>query len=59
MVELIAGARRRLDEALRVTFDEERERFHRLLPAVDELPTLAMDLRAAATDVRALPAPGT
>jgi energy-coupling factor transporter ATP-binding protein EcfA2 len=59
MVELIAGARRRLDEALQVTFDEERERFHRLLPAVDELPTLAMDLRAAATDVRALPAPGT
>jgi energy-coupling factor transporter ATP-binding protein EcfA2 len=58
MVELIAGARRRLDEALQVTFDEERDRFQRLLPTVDELPTLATDLRAAASDVRALPAPG-
>jgi hypothetical protein len=58
MVELIAGARRRLDEALQATFDEERARFDRLLPGIDELPTLAGELRTAAADVRALPAPG-
>ena len=33
MAELVANARRRLNEALTTTFDEERERFDRLLPA--------------------------
>lgn len=55
MVELIAAARRRLDDALTATFDEERARFDRILPATDALPRLARDLRAAAADVRALP----
>lgn len=59
MVELIAAARRRLDEALAATFEEERARFDRLLPATDALPELARELRAAAADVRALPATGT
>ena len=58
MVELIAVARRRLDDALATTFDEERARFDRLLPAVDALPELARELRVAAADVRALPATG-
>lgn len=57
MVELIGAAKRRLDEALQRTFDEERARFDRLLPSPEGLPQLARDLRAAALDVRALPAP--
>jgi hypothetical protein len=59
MVELIDSAKRRLDEALQTTFDEERARFDRLLPSAEDLPELARDLRAAAVDVRALPAPTT
>jgi energy-coupling factor transporter ATP-binding protein EcfA2 len=58
MVELVADARRRLDEALTTTFDEERTRFDRLLPAPGVLTGLASGLRAAAADVRALPGPG-
>ncbi|HSL75349.1 MAG TPA: GTPase, partial [Candidatus Limnocylindrales bacterium] len=58
MAELVAHARQRLDEALSTTFDEERARFDGLLPATGELTTLATDLRAAAAEVRALPAPG-
>jgi hypothetical protein len=54
MVELVANARRRLQEALATTFDEERGRFDSLLPASGELAKLASDLRAAATDVRSL-----
>lgn len=57
MVELVTAAKRRLDEALRATFDEERARFDALLPEVDALANLARDLRAAAMDVRALQAP--
>ena len=55
MTELINGARQRLDEALAVTFAEERARFDRLVPGSTELTTLAGDLRDAAADVRALP----
>jgi predicted dehydrogenase len=55
MAELIADARTRLQEALTDTFDEERARFDRLLPATGALPELAADLRAAAVAVRALP----
>lgn len=58
MVELIDNARRRLDDAVRATFDEERERFDRLLPPSGDLAALATDLRGAATDVRALPRAG-
>ena len=54
MAELIAGARTRLQDALTETFDEERARFDRLLPAAGALPELAADLRDAATAVRAL-----
>ncbi len=54
MVELIAGARRRLDAALTETFDEERARFDRLLPAPGTLGDLGGDLRAAAAELRAL-----
>lgn len=57
MVELVADARRRLDEALSTTFGEERARFDRLLPAPGELADVARDLRAAAVEVRALPSP--
>jgi hypothetical protein len=56
MVELIASARRRLDEALTTTFDEEQDRFDRLLPAPGVLTGLSAELRAASADVRALPA---
>jgi energy-coupling factor transporter ATP-binding protein EcfA2 len=58
MVELIGAAKRRLDEALAATFDEERARFDRLLPTTDALPQLARELRSAAADVRDLPMPG-
>jgi len=58
MVELIADARTRLQDALTETFDEERARFDRLLPAAGALPELAADLRAAAAAVRALPTTG-
>ena len=57
MVELVADARRRLDEALSTTFGEERERFDRLLPVPGELTDVARDLRSAAAEVRALPSP--
>ena len=56
MTELIADARTRLQDALTETFDEERSRFDRLLPAPGELPDLAADLREAALAVRSLPA---
>ena len=55
MVELVANARRRLDEALAVTFEEERARFDGLVPETGVLATLAADLRVAATEVRTLP----
>ena len=55
MAELIANARRRLDEALAMTFAEERARFDGLVPRSDELTVLAEALRDAAREVRALP----
>ena len=58
MAELIADARTRLQDALTETFDEERARFERLLPAVGALPELATDLRDAAAAVRALQTTG-
>jgi energy-coupling factor transporter ATP-binding protein EcfA2 len=57
MAELVAHARRRLDEALTTTFDEDRSRFDGLLPAPGALTDLADDLRTAAAEVRALPSP--
>jgi energy-coupling factor transporter ATP-binding protein EcfA2 len=57
MVELVAHAKQRLDEALSTTFDEERARFDALLPEAGVLSALAADLRASAADVRALPEP--
>jgi hypothetical protein len=57
MVELIADARRRLGEAITTTFDEERARFDRVLPAPGTLADLAADLRAASRDVRAVSVP--
>jgi hypothetical protein len=56
MVELIARARQRLDVALVATFDEERERFDRLVTPPHELEALEGDLRAAADELRSLPA---
>jgi hypothetical protein len=56
MVELIARARWRLDEALVETFAEERQRFDVLTPAPEELEVLATDLREAADELRRLPA---
>jgi energy-coupling factor transporter ATP-binding protein EcfA2 len=55
MAELIANARRRLDEALATTFAEERARFDALVPGSDDLTVLAAALRDAAREVRALP----
>lgn len=57
MAELVADAKRRLDEALSATFEEERARFDALLPPPGVLSDLAADLRAAAVAVRALPSP--
>jgi hypothetical protein len=56
MVELIARARQRLDAAIAATFAEERRRFDALAPAPEELELMATDLRAAATELRELPA---
>lgn len=55
MAELIGNARRRLDEALAVSFAEERARFDALAPDAAELAALGAELRAAARDVGALP----
>jgi hypothetical protein len=55
MHRLILDARRRLDEALAVTFAEDRIRFDRLVPGSASLSGLAAELRTAARDVRALP----
>ncbi len=57
MAELVADARRRLDEALTTTFEEEQLRFERLLPEPGALNDLASELRTAAADLRALPSP--
>ena len=56
MVELIGRARRRLDDSLVATFAEERQRFEELAPDPAELELLATDLRAAAEELRRLPA---
>lgn len=56
MVELIDSARRRLDAALTQTFEEERQRFERLLTPAGQLADLAGELRTAAANLRALPA---
>jgi len=56
MVELIARARQRLDDALAETFAEEQRRFDDLAPSPEELETLAVLLREAAGDLRRLPA---
>jgi energy-coupling factor transporter ATP-binding protein EcfA2 len=56
MVELIARARRRLDDALVATFAEERERYDALAVNPDELEGLADDLREASAELRRLPA---
>lgn len=56
MVELVGRARRRLDEVLVETFDEERRRFDALAPGPADLDALAADLREAAAELRELPA---
>jgi energy-coupling factor transporter ATP-binding protein EcfA2 len=56
MVELIAHARRRLQDVLAAAFAAERARFDAYLPPSGELSGLADDLRLAAREVRALPA---
>jgi energy-coupling factor transporter ATP-binding protein EcfA2 len=59
MVELIARARARLDEALDATFAEERVRFETLVPPTDELERLGTDLRSAAEEIRAIEVRGS
>src|SRR5205814_875710 len=54
MVELVQRAATRLDAVLEETFDEERDRFERLLPAADALPALSADLRAIGERIAAL-----
>jgi hypothetical protein len=56
MVELVARARQRLDDALVETFDEERRRFDVLAPVPADLEALAADLREAADETGRLPA---
>ena len=55
MTELVGDARRRLQELLETTFDEERRRFDLLLPPEGALGLVADDLRALASELRALP----
>ena len=54
MVELVADARQRLQDALAMTFAEERARFDGLLTTAGDLPDLATELRDAAATVRTL-----
>jgi len=54
MVELVQRAASRLDEALEQTFEEERDRFERLLPPADYLPDLSANLRQVAHRIAAL-----
>ncbi len=56
MVELIGRARRRLEQELEATFDEERARFEELVPASDDLDRLVGDLRREVSAARALAA---
>jgi energy-coupling factor transporter ATP-binding protein EcfA2 len=56
MTELIANARRSLDQALAATLIEERRRFEQLLPKPEELTRLAGDLRTAVDALRGMPA---
>ena len=56
MTELIANARRSLDQALAATLAEERARFEQLVPEPAELSDLATDLRSAFDDLETLPA---
>jgi hypothetical protein len=53
MVEMIRRAGARLDEALEQTFDEERQRFIRLMPASGGLRDVAVGLRSVSAEVRA------
>jgi len=57
MTELVADARRRLQELLRATFAEERARFDLLLPPDGALARIAEDLRTVAAELRALQTP--
>jgi 50S ribosome-binding GTPase len=56
MAELVGRAKRRLDEALVETFEDERRRFDVLAPSPGELEALAADLHQAADELRRLPA---
>ncbi len=56
MVELIARARKRLDDALVATFAEERARFEALAAAPEDLDALAADLRETSSELRRLAA---
>jgi hypothetical protein len=55
MTELVSDARRRLQELLTTTFDEERNRFDVLLPPDGSLSRVADELRVVAAELRALP----
>jgi hypothetical protein len=57
MTELVADARRRLQELLQTTFAEERARFDLLLPADGALSRIADELRTVAAELRALQTP--
>ena len=54
MVELVGRARRRLEDALAATFDEERGRFDELVPSAALLEELVTELRSAADASRGL-----
>jgi energy-coupling factor transporter ATP-binding protein EcfA2 len=54
LVEMIARARRGLADAMTATFDEELERYERLVPDGGELRGLAARLRQAAGEVATL-----
>jgi energy-coupling factor transporter ATP-binding protein EcfA2 len=54
MVEMVGRARQRLAHALGASWDEERERYLRLVPPGDELRDLAGRLRDGAREVRSL-----
>lgn len=55
MAELIGRARARLGSALVATFEEERQRFDRLVPLPDDLEALERDLRTVTGELRDLP----
>jgi hypothetical protein len=59
MVEMIRRAGARLDDALAMSFEEERQRFLGLIPDAEDLREVALGLRAISAEMRLMSQPAT